>query len=240
VDPAYLAAHVEEDCQHWYFRGRVTVISAALRRVLPPRRLRLVDIGCGTGAILRVLADFGEAIGVEANDALLEVARASGLDARKGMLPHDLPIAPGWADVVLLLDVIEHLDDDLGALRRVSSVLAAGGVLVLTVPAYPWLWSGHDDLLGHRRRYFAPGLRRLVERAGYRVERLTHFNTVLFPLIAGRRLYKQWLGDDRHDLQRTGRTLNGVLEGLFSLERHLVPAVTLPFGTSLFLVARRP
>ena len=240
MDPEYLTAHVQEDRQHWYFRGRATVINAALRRVLPPRRLRLVDLGCGTGAVLRALAEFGEAVGIEDSDALLEVARASGLDARKGMLPGDLPIAPGWADVVLLLDVIEHLDDDLAALRAAGTVLAACGMLVLTAPAYPWLWSAHDVVLGHRRRYVATGLRRLVERAGFGVERLTYFNTVLFPLIAGRRLYKQWLGDHRHDLQRPGRALNILLEGLFSLERHVVPVVTLPFGTSLFLVARRP
>jgi len=239
VDPGYLAAHVEENRQHWYFRGRVTVISAALRRVLPPRRLRLVDIGCGTGSILRALADFGEAVGIEANDALLDVARASGLDARKGVLPDDLPIAPGWADVVLLLDVIEHLDDDVAALRVARRALADGGVLVLTVPAYPWLWSAHDVLLGHRRRYVARGLRRLAESTGYRVEQLTYFNTVLFPAVAAMRLYKRCRGDDRHDLQRPRPMLNGLLERLFALERHVVPTLALPFGTSLLVVARR-
>ena len=240
MDPAYLAAHVEEDRRHWYFRGRATVINAALRRVLPPRRLRLVDIGCGTGAVLRDLGELGDAVGIEANDTLLAVARSAGLDARKGALPDDLPIAPGWADVVLLLDVIEHLDDDLGALHGAAALLGTGGVLVLTVPAYPWLWSAHDAILGHRRRYVARGLRRLVERAGYRVERLTYFNTVLFPAIAGRRLYKRWRGDNRHDLERPGPLVNSALERLFSLERHVVPTVALPFGTSLFVVARRP
>ena len=240
MDPAYLAAHVEEDDQHWYFRGRLAVIIGALRRVLPQRPLRLVDIGCGTGAVLRGLADFGEAVGVEVNEILLAVARAAGLDARKGALPDDLPIAAGWADVVLLLDVIEHLDDDVAALRAARRVLADGGVLVVTVPAYPWLWSGHDVALGHRRRYVAGGLRRLVEGAGYRVERLTYFNTVLFPAIVATRLYKRLRGDDRHDLQRPGPALNGFFGTLFALERHVVPSPALPFGTSLMVVARRP
>ena len=134
------------------------------------------------------LRDFGETVGIEANDALLAVARAAGLDARAGSLPDDLPIAPGWADVVLLLDVIEHLDDDVAGLRGARRVLRKDGVLVVTAPAYPCLWSGYDVALGHRRRYVAAGLRRLVESAGYGVEQLTYFNTVLFPVIAGRRL----------------------------------------------------
>ena len=118
-------------------------------------------------------------------------------------------------------------------------MLRKDGVLVVTAPAYPCLWSGHDVALGHRRRYVAAGLRRLVESAGYEVERLTYFNTVLFPVIAGRRLYKRWRGNDRHDLWRPGPALNSLLERLFALERHVVPTPGLPFGTSLFLVARR-
>ena len=141
---------------------------------------------------------------------------------------------------MLLLDVIEHLEDDVAALQAARRLLTEGGVLVVTVPAYPWLWSGHDAALGHRRRYVAEGLRRLVEGAGYRVERLTYFNTVLFPAIAATRLYKRWRGDDRHDLRRPGPTLNRLLEMLFALERHVVPSPALPFGTSLMVVARRP
>jgi SAM-dependent methyltransferase len=239
VDPAYLAAHVEEDRGHWYFRGRLTVIRSALRPVLARRSLRLLEIGCGTGNVLQGLEEFGETVGIEANDALLAVARAAGVDARKGALPDDIPIAPGWADVVLLLDVIEHLDDDAAGLRAARRVLRDAGVLVVTVPAYRWLWSGHDVALGHRRRYGAAGLRRLVEGAGYRVERLTYFNTVLFPVVAGARLYKRLRGSDHHDLRRPGPALNRSLEWLFALERHVVPAVPLPFGVSLLVVARR-
>jgi SAM-dependent methyltransferase len=186
------------------------------------------------------LAEFGEVIGVEANDALLAVALAAGLDVRKGTLPDDLPIPSGWADVVLLLDVVEHLDDDVAGLRGARRFLREGGVLVVTVPAYQWLWSGHDVALGHRRRYVAAELRRLVEGAGYRVERLTYFNTVLFPAIAWTRLYKRLRGDVRHDLRRPGPVLNSVLQWLFALERHVVPTPALPFGTSLLVVARRP
>jgi SAM-dependent methyltransferase len=209
VDPAYLAAHVEQDRLHWYFRGR------------------------------RALGEFGEPVGIERDDALLAVAHAAGLDVRRGALPDDLPVTPGWADVVLLLDVLEHLDDDGEGLRAAGRTLRDDGRLVVTVPAYPWLWSGHDLALGHRRRYVAAGLRRLVADAGYRVERLSYFNTVLFPAVATTRLYKRLRRDARHDLERPAPALNTLLEWLFALERHVVTRQALPFGTSLLVVARR-
>lgn len=239
VDPAYLAVHVEEDRLHWYFRGRLAVIRGALGRALPSRPLRLLEIGCGTGNMLVALAELGEAVGMEANEALRAVASAAGLDARKGALPDDLVVAPGWADVVLLLDVIEHLDDDLAGLRAARQALRDGGVLFVTVPAYPWLWSDHDVALGHRRRYTRAGLRRVVEAAGYRVACLSYFNSVLFPAIASIRLWKRLWGDDRHDLRRPRPALNAFLERLFALERHIVPTRLLPFGASLLLMARR-
>jgi len=239
VDPAYLATHVEADRLHWYFRGRRAVILGALRRVLPRRSLRLLEIGCGTGSMLGLLGEFGEAVGVETNDVLLAAARAAGLDVRKGALPAGLPVPPGWADVVLLLDVLEHLDDDVAGLRAAHRVLREDGVLVVTVPAYAWLWSGHDVALGHRRRYAAAGLRRLVESSGYRVERLSYFNTVLFPAIAAVRLYKRLRRDERHDLEHPGPRFNAFLEWLFALERHVVRRPGLPFGVSLLVVARR-
>lgn len=239
LDPAYLALHAGEDRLHWYFRGRLAVLLGVLRRVLPRHRVRLLEIGCGTGNVLAALGEFGQAVGMEANDALLAGARVAGLDARKGALPDDLVVAPEWADVVLLLDVIEHLDDDVAGLRGARRALGRGGLLVITVPAHPWLWSGHDVALGHRRRYTATCLRGVVEAAGYRVERMSYFNTLLFPVIAAVRLWKRLRGDDRHDLERPHPVLNAFLERVFALERHVVPTPALPFGVSLLVVARR-
>jgi SAM-dependent methyltransferase len=239
VDPAYVDAHVAEDAGHWYFRGRRTIIRTALRRMLPRRPLRMLEIGCGTGHVLAGLLEFGEVVGVEVSDHLRSVAKARGLDVRKGALPHDVPIPSGWADVVLLLDVLEHLDDDAAGLRAARDVLRPGGALVVTVPAYAWLWSGHDVVLGHRRRYVAGRLRALIEEAGYRVERLSYFNTVLFPAVVATRLYKRIRGDQRHDLHRPRPLVNDLLECVFALERHVVPTPGLPAGTSLFVLGRR-
>jgi len=239
MDPAYVATHVEEDRRHWWFRGRLAVLLAILRRVLPPGHARLLELGCGTGNVLAALAEFGEAVGMETHPDLAAAARAAGLDVRTGRLPDDLVVPPGWADAVLLLDVIEHLDDDVAALETARRALRPGGLLVITVPAYRWLWSGHDVALGHRRRYSARGLARLVERAGLHVVHVSYFNTLLFPAVALTRAWKRLTGDESHDLHRPAPAINRWLERVFALERHVVPRVALPFGASLLLVARR-
>jgi SAM-dependent methyltransferase len=239
VEPAYVAVHREEDRRHWWFRGRRAVLRAVLRRVVPARPARLLELGCGSGNVLEMLAEFGEAVGMEADPSLLATARAAGLDARRGRLPGDLVVPEGWADVVLLLDVLEHLDDEGGALATARRALAPGGALVVTVPAYAWLWSGHDMALGHRRRYTARRLGRVVADVGLRVQRVTYFNTLLFPLLAVARLAKRLRGDRGHDLHRPGPVASALLASCFALERYLVPWLRLPYGASLLLVARR-
>ena len=183
MDPGYVAVHAEEDRRHWWFLGRQAIILAEMARWLPAGRLRLAELGCGSGGLLTGLARFGEVVGVEADPALREAARRRGLPVLSGTLPDDIPLAPGTLDAACLFDVLEHLDDDGRALARIRSLLAPGGLLFVTVPAYAWLWSRHDELLGHRRRYTARGLRLLAEHAGFHVERLTYFNTLLAPPI---------------------------------------------------------
>ncbi len=176
---------------------------------------------------------------MDAHDDLTAAGRAAGLDVRLGHLPDNLGVAPGWADIVLLLDVIEHVDDDVATLRAARTGVGDGGLLVVTVPAYQWLWSGHDEVLGHRRRYTAARLRAAVERAGFTVVRVSYFNSLLFPLLAAVRGWKRLRGDRGHDLRRPGAAVNWLLERVFAFERHLVPRVRLPFGSSLLLIGRR-
>jgi SAM-dependent methyltransferase len=239
MDPRYAAAHVEEDGRHWWFRGRQAVIRSVLGAALPRRPLRLAEIGCGSGGLLGVLAELGEVVGVEASPGFLEAARRRGFRVLPGSLPEEVPLPAGSQDAVLLFDVLEHIADDAGALRGAVRLLRPGGWLVLTVPAHRWLWSPHDEALGHHRRYSARGLRRLVEAAGLRPVRLTYFNT----LLAGPVLLVRLLGlsaGDGHDLVRPRPAVNGLLARVFSLEALWLRRANLPFGISLLLVARRP
>jgi fermentation-respiration switch protein FrsA (DUF1100 family) len=176
---------------------------------------------------------------MDAHPDLVAAGRASGLDVRAGHLPDDLGVERGWAEVVLLLDVIEHVDDDLAALRAARAGVGEGGLLVVTVPAYQWLWSGHDEVLGHRRRYTAAQLCAVVEGAGFTTVRVSYFNTLLFPLLLVARAWKRLRGDRGHDLRHPAAPVNWLLEHVFAFERHLVPRVALPFGSSLLLIARR-
>jgi SAM-dependent methyltransferase len=238
VDVDYVAAHCENDRRHWWFRGRLAVLLAVLRRTLPRRPLRVLELGCGSGNVLDALREFGEVVGMETHPALAAAARAAGLDVRAGTLPGDEVVPRAWADVVLLLDVIEHVDDDAAALQAARVALAPAGHLVVTVPAYPWLWSRHDVRLGHRRRYTARTLRRAVESAGFRVERVTYFNTLLFPAVVAARLAKRAAGGEGHDLVLPPAPVNRALAGIFAFERHVVSRMSLPLGTSLLLLAR--
>jgi SAM-dependent methyltransferase len=239
VDRAYTAVHIDEDRHHWYFRGRLAVLLAALERTLPPPPRRIVELGCGTGNVLQALGRFGQAVGVESSEELRTVGAAAGLDIRAGTLPDDIPVPEDWADAVLLLDVIEHVDDDVAALRAARSVTRPGGAVMVSVPAYAWLWSGHDVALGHRRRYTAGRLRAALLGAGLHVERVGYFNTVLFPAIAAVRLAKRLGSGEGHDLHRPPAIVNRALTTLFALERHVVLRPGLPFGSSVLAVARR-
>jgi SAM-dependent methyltransferase len=239
MDAAYVSAHLEQDREHWWFRGRRAVIVNLLRRTLTPGRHCLLELGCGSGNVLEALAEFGEAVGMEADERLVAAGRRAGLDVRQGCLPDDRVVPAGWPDVVLLLDVLEHLDDEAAALRAAHATLAPGGTLVATVPAYGWLWSGHDVTVGHRRRYTAGRLREGVTATGFTVSYLSYFNTLLLPAIAAARGWKRLRGDVRHDLVRAPAALNATLARVFALEAALVPRVQVPAGASLLVVGRR-
>jgi SAM-dependent methyltransferase len=238
MDPAYAAVHAEEDRAHWWFQGRRAILLSELARCLPGGGRRIAELGCGSGGMLEALARFGTAVGVETDPALRKHARARGLDVRPGSLPDDVPLEAGRWDVVCLLDVLEHITDDAGALRACRRLLAPGGRLMVTVPAYAWLWSRHDELLGHRRRYTAGSLRAAAVAAGFAVERLTYFNTLLAPPIMAVRLARTALGRPGHDLGRPAPLVNRLLARSFAAEARLLRLVSLPFGISVLLIAR--
>jgi SAM-dependent methyltransferase len=239
MDPAYAAVHAEEDRAHWWFLGRRAVILAEMARRLPAGRARMAELGCGSGGMLEALSRFGTAVGVETDATLRARAQERGLDVRAGALPDAIPLHPGRWDAVCLFDVLEHVDDEAGALAACRRLLVPGGRLFVTVPAYAWLWSRHDELLGHRRRYTARALRQVAERAGFTVERLTYFNTILAPPIMAVRIVRAALRRPGHDLDRPAPWLNRALAACFSAEAGLLRWTSPPFGISILLVARR-
>jgi SAM-dependent methyltransferase len=162
------------------------------------------------------------------------------VDVRPGRLPDAVPFAGGSFDLVCLLDVLEHIDDDRAALRRVRGLLRPGGRLLLTVPAYQWLYGAHDRAHHHRRRYSAADVRRRAREAGLETQRCGYFNTFLFPLVVARRIgQRRGEATDSADAALPGPALNRLLHTVFSSERWLVPRLLFPFGTSVLAVLAR-
>ena len=225
---------------HWWFVARRKILGKLISTLPLPADAQILEAGCGTGGNLTMLAHHGRAYGMEANTQALELAAAKGVGAcAAGRLPAPIPFVGQTFDLIALLDVMEHLDEDAAALRALRARLKHGGWLLITVPAYPFLWSRHDELHHHKRRYVARDLRAVIEAAGLRVQYLSYFNTWLFPLIAAARLARVGRGRSG-DLSMPNKFANALLTQIFASERLLLGRVTLPFGVSLLALAHNP
>jgi len=231
--------------RHWWFVGRRRILSSLLEVILEGRRdLDILDIGCGTGGMIPVLSPFGRVIGIDPSEDALRYARdqyGSRAEFLRVDFPRETPPGNG-RDLVTLFDVLEHLDEDGEALRKAAGLLREGGRVVLTVPAHRFLWSPHDEINRHRRRYGYRELRDRILGAGLEIRRITYFNTLLFPVVWGARLVRRRLalkGDRRSDFRIRRDWINNSLSALFGAERFLLRRFNLPFGVSLLAVAAR-
>ncbi len=235
-------ARVEEI--HWWFRARRDILAATIEKLAAGPMARILEAGCGTGGNLAMLERFGRLHAFEPDAEAREVAQGkASFRIDPGGLPDGVPDGLHDLDLVCAFDVLEHIDDDRAAAATLLEILREGGHLILTVPAYTWLWSRHDDAVQHKRRYTRELLTDTLRDAGFDIVRCSYFNTLLFPLVAVIRLGRRVLGlegDGTQEMALPGRLLNRVLYGLFGLERHLLAHVDLPFGVSLLAVARRP
>jgi SAM-dependent methyltransferase len=239
-------AMLELDEYHWWYRGRRLILLAELGKLSLPVDARVLDAGCGSGRTLMELKRFGEASGIELSPEAAEMARdRGGLDIRIGRL-EELPWDAATFDLITCMDVIEHTPDDrvtLGELRRVSK---PGGWLVVTVPAYQALWSPHDVANHHYRRYVRGMLAPAAREAGWEVERMTSFNSLLLAPAAVVRLSSRWRqpvvdGNYKPELRLGPAWLNTALEQAMRFEASwLAKGRTLPAGLSLLAVLRNP
>lgn len=239
MDRAVYDRMAEIDQDHWWFVARRRIVSALIDRHRPSSGpLRILEIGCGTGSNIAMLQAFGSVDAVEPDDGARELAaRRSGLAIRGGYLPDGVELADGHYDLIVLLDVLEHIPEDLPALVALKAKLAPGGRLLVTVPAMPWLWSAHDVAHHHQRRYTARTLADVFAKAGFRLRHRTHFNSILFPLIVAARAVSKLAGREGGDDAMPPRPVNAILERLFGAERYWVARRSLPFGVSLAAVA---
>src|SRR4029079_15437303 len=202
--------------------------------------LRILDVGCGTGANLEMLSQFGKAEGVDVSDDALEFCKRKGLTAQKG-LAEKLPFRDESFDITTALDVVEHLDDDVAGLEEMFRVTKKGGHSLIFVPAFMWLWGVQDDISHHRIRYTKKQIIERVELAGFTVERATYANFTFFtPILAGRTLMKVTGLKPESENNVNVSALNGFFGKLLSAERFWLKNFDFPFGVSIVLTARKP
>lgn len=230
--------------RHWWFLARRRILLAVLERAVPRTGIEIADVGCGTGGMAAPLSRFGRVTAVDEASEAREYCRRRGLDRVLSIAEWDAETSA--YDLLTAFDVVEHVEDDLALLKRLHARLKPGGTLVVTVPAYRFLWSPFDEMNHHYRRYSRGELRRRLESAGFRVRRATYFNTLLFPVIAIVRLAERALGLDPADEAEKKKALarwfkvgplNGVLGGIFASERHWLVERDLPAGCSILAVA---
>lgn len=230
---------------HWWLVGRRRILRELVAEALKggPADPVILDVGCGTGSMLEMLADFGRVKGIDSSPHAVTHAQArlgAAGDVTVGAIPEDVP-ADGSIDLVTAFDVIEHLDDDATAVKRFAQALRPGGAAVIAVPAYMFLWSAHDVVHHHKRRYTRKQLVSLFTSAGFKVERATYYNTILFPAAAVARPLERLRPpktEGASDLRMGNKSVNRLLARVFSSEAAMVRRANLPFGVSLGLIAR--
>lgn len=230
--------------RHWWFAARRDILRAQLAGLRLPADPEILEVGSGTGANLALLAEFGRVTGLEMSADAIASARARGLEQpgrvtlRHGRCPEDLSALQQRFDLVCLFDVLEHIENDRAALAALHACLKPGGRVLISVPAYRWLWSAHDESLHHQRRYRLREVATLCEDSGLAVTRSSYFNTLLFPMAAAGRLLDRVLG--RRQSSGSGvppAPVNAGLRAVFAFEQHLLGRVPLPFGLSILVVA---
>jgi SAM-dependent methyltransferase len=231
----------ELDERHWWYRARRDILADLIaRKIRLADGARILEVGCGTGHNLEMLQRFGRADGIEIDPAAREMAEQRlGRPIGTAPLPELTGVEDGAYDLVALLDVLEHVEEDQAALASIARKLKAGGRILITVPAHPWMWSAHDEVNHHKRRYTRKTLRGAIEAAGLRVEMLSWFNSLLFPLAATARLAGRVTGNKDSDDKLPPKPVNSLFETIFGWERYALGRLPLPPGVSLVAIVSR-
>ena len=230
------------ESSHWWFVARRKIIQKAINNLDLPRNIRILDAGCGNGDNLSLLSTFGDLVAFEKNEYALKTAKSKKIgEIYKAELPDKLPntIKTNF-DLIVLLDVLEHIDDDSKSLTTVRKLMNNKGIILITVPAFQWLWSEHDVIHHHKRRYSKSELREKLDSSGYRIKYISYFNTLLFPFALVERIGQKIFSPSNPEiLELPNNKINFLLEKIFSLEAIFMNKISLPFGLSLVAIAEK-
>ena len=228
--------------RHWWFVTKKAIVLDLIRRYAGTEsNKKILDIGCGSGLMLSCLENIGQTYGMDMSDEAISFSREifEG-KVEKGSLPNAVPFEEIFFNIITALDVIEHVDQEIEALKALRSRLAENGKAVITVPAYMFLWTEFDVLNEHRRRYTLLELKTKLTEAGFTIEKISYFNTLLFPAVYIVRILNNMLGrDGASDVDMPSGPVNFILQRIFNLEKYLLRFLNLPFGVSILAVVKK-
>ncbi len=246
MEETFYEEYAQIEATHWWFEGRRTIFDTLLRSLNLPKDALLVDLGCGTGVNLNFLTTYGRAVGLDWGAVAAKYARArASVPVLRGDVT-TLPFKTGSIDLITAFDLVEHITDDQQCARELARVCKPGGYLMVTVPAYPWMWGRQDTINHHKRRYRGAEFAELFRQQGLEIRRFTYINTFLFPVVAAVRLFRRFVPEAEgtelvsdFTMNKPG-LVNSLLGKLFGAEALLIRRWNLPVGVSLLCVARKP
>ena len=244
MDRSFYKTYFEVEKNHWWFRVRRNIIFSLLKKYGISKEARIFDFGCGSGYTTGFLQKLGfDVSGADISEEAIEFGKSRGIKnlitaSKEG----ELEFPEGSFDCVLTLDVLEHIKDDVGAIKSIEKSLKPGGIAIITVPAYMWLWGVQDEVSNHYRRYNMKNLLKVInESSNFKIIKKSYFNTFLFPAIAFMRLISKIFGlkERESDFDINNKFLNNLFYLIFNLESKFLKFINFPFGVSILLVLKK-
>jgi len=245
-----------QENKHWWFVGRRIILNKMLKKLVGQKsanendeKLQILEIGCGTGGNLEMLSKYGDVHAIEMDENAYNIAKGKNLasDIKMGYLPDNTGLEENQFDLIVMFDVLEHIDEDIESLKSLNKFLKTEGNIFITVPAFKFLWSKHDEIAHHKRRYIKKELIDSLKQAGFEVKYISYFNFWLFPLAAiVRTIYKSFSGSK--NINEDGNTpgqkkpigfINKTLTLIFASEKYFIGKISFPFGLSLMATANK-
>lgn len=242
MNPKAYLEMANTESKHWWFKGRREIMASMIQGLWLPENASILEVGCGTGGNLEMLSRFGEVSALEMDAEAREIAQEKTdkkYMIKTGCCPENIPFEGERFDLICLFDVLEHIDKDVETLISLKKLLKKNGKIIITVPAYQWLFGPHDTFLHHKRRYSVKQLKEVVHFSELQVKRISYFNTLLFPLAVLVRFKDKLLGGQQTGTAIPFPIVNSLFAHLFRSEKYVLKYGRFPFGVSLLCILAR-